>query len=307
MVSAKNPRSLDSLLVLVPELIHHLGEDGYFLRILRWLEQCIEVRHISIVAFDGQLTPRVVAAESIGRSQIAKSASKIYSDTLLHRYDPNLGAIRRQNLNQSAPQSESATANSHRGGDDDGNISTHHDERPLLLRVKASEIKDIEYQSKIYRRFGLVDRFSILSHTNHTWRAINLFRDRRAGEFDAHEADLMEYLKDIVSALIAKHLDMVQPATPSAPQRPSVELFEKLVSSLDSRLTNRQIQVCARALFGMSNVAVGLDLGIRVPTVATLRKRAYATLKISGLNELFSLCLTLTAQGALEDLRRPQP
>jgi DNA-binding CsgD family transcriptional regulator len=55
--------------------------------------------------------------------------------------------------------------------------------------------------------------------------------------------------------------------------------------------------VCARALLGMTNVAIGLDLGVRAPTVATLRQRAYATLGISGLNELFGLCLAQAASG----------
>jgi DNA-binding CsgD family transcriptional regulator len=55
------------------------------------------------------------------------------------------------------------------------------------------------------------------------------------------------------------------------------------------------VQVCARALLGMTNAAIGLDLGVRAPTVATLRQRAYATLGICGLNELFGLCLAQAA------------
>jgi DNA-binding CsgD family transcriptional regulator len=102
----------------------------------------------------------------------------------------------------------------------------------------------------------------------------------------------------VIAALVVKHFAIAPPVSGQAGRRPSVEVFEALVSRLDARLTTRQIQVCARALMGMTNVAVGLSLGIRVPTVATLRKRAYATLRISSLNELFALCLAQTAQGS---------
>jgi len=73
--------------------------------------------------------------------------------------------------------------------------------------------------------------------------------------------------------------------------RPSIDSLEALLRKLDPRLTRRQVQVCARALLGMTCVAVGLDLGVRVSTVVTLRRRAYSILHISSLNELFALCL----------------
>jgi len=41
----------------------------------------------------------------------------------------------------------------------------------------------------------------------------------------------------------------------------------------------------------MTGEGIGLDIGVQPATVATLRKRAYAKLNISTLNELFALCL----------------
>ena len=50
-----------------------------------------------------------------------------------------------------------------------------------------------------------------------------------------------------------------------------------------------------RCLEVPSQRTAGTGMGVRAPTVATLRQRAYATLGISGLNELFGLCLAQAA------------
>jgi DNA-binding CsgD family transcriptional regulator len=280
MVRPAHPSVAAFVVAEFPSLLQSLGAPEFLLKLLQALERLVSVRHLAIVTFDDRLIPHVVATESIGRSQIAKSAGKIYEESL-YRHDPNIRLIRSQPAMAPA------------------------DEAPLLLRVKASEIDDREYRSKIYRRFGLVDRFSILDHSNRLtgdrWQAINLFRDRRAGEFTRREVMLVESLARLIATVVAKHFALLPGLAEPAPLRPSVELFERRVTALDSRLTARQIQVCARALMGMTNAAVGLDLGIRVPTVATLRKRAYATLGISSLNELFALCLVKTT------LTQPSP
>ena len=75
-------------------------------------------------------------------------------------------------------------------------------------------------------------------------------------------------------------------------RRPSKEQLERLVAGLSDSLTDREIQVCARAILGMTGEGIGLELGIKLPTVATLKKRAYAKLNISSSNELFALCLS---------------
>jgi DNA-binding CsgD family transcriptional regulator len=56
--------------------------------------------------------------------------------------------------------------------------------------------------------------------------------------------------------------------------------------------------VCARALAGLTVAAIASDLGVKSPTIATLRQRAYAKLGISSLSQLFALCI--------EQLARPR-
>lgn len=248
-------------------LIQLLGSPEFPRQLLVELQALVDARHLSIIAFDDQLVAHLAAAESLGRAAAAKAAGKIYMRSLFHRYDPNVKVM----------QSD-----------------TESDE-PLLLRVRAREITDDVYRTEIFERFKLVDRLSVLDHGSGHWHAINFYRESRSGEFNAADIATFRNAAGVIAALVAKHFAMAPLLTERTAPKPSVEMFEALVGGLDERLTTRQIQVCARALMGMTNVAVGLSLGIQVPTVATLRKRAYATLKISSLNELFALCLAQTS------------
>jgi DNA-binding CsgD family transcriptional regulator len=74
--------------------------------------------------------------------------------------------------------------------------------------------------------------------------------------------------------------------------RPSNVQLEQMVAGLDGGLSPREVQVCARALRGMTREGIGLDLGVKTSTVNTLSQRAYRKLNISSLNELFALCLS---------------
>lgn len=252
-------------------LIQALGSPDFPKLLLHTMQSLFDVRHLVIIAFDDQLVAHVSVAESIGKTAVAKAAARIYQRSLFHRIDPNVRVM----------QSDA---------DNEG-------DQPMLLRVRVREIVDDEYRMHIFEQFNLVDRLSILDHGSGHWQAINFYREKHSGEFDADDIAAFSTVAGVIAALVTKHFALASPASERAAGKPSVEMFERLVGGLDERLTTRQVQVCARALMGMTNVAVGLSLGIQVPTVATLRKRAYATLKISSLNELFALCLAHTGSG----------
>jgi DNA-binding CsgD family transcriptional regulator len=246
-------------------LIQTLGTPAFTEALALAAESLVQVRHVALIAFDDKLIPHVVASESLGRPATAKAAGKVYERSFFYRHDPNVRAL-----------------------------TTADSDHPLLLRQRAREIEDAEYRRNIYERFGLIDRLSILHHAAGRWLAVNFYRERGGGEFTAVDLASIHEAAALLTTLVAKHFTLLPPAPWRAERRPSVTVLESLVRTLDTRLTTRQVQVCARALLGMTNVAVGLDLGIQVPTVATLRKRAYSVLGISSLNELFALCLAQT-------------
>jgi DNA-binding CsgD family transcriptional regulator len=246
---------MKSILATLPQLVRALGAPGFERALLGALHTSVGAAHLSIIAFDRRLLPQLIAAESCGGAALARSAGRTYFGSLFYRHDPNRGAL--------------AVRPGGAGG-----------EAPLLLRLAARDIADRAWRQQIYERFGLEERLSLLGFAGAHWLALNLYRGKADGEAGA-----------LLLELVARHYALRPPAAWRRSARPPVTLLEELLGRIDARLTRRQVQVCARALLGMTNVAIGLDLGVRAPTVATLRQRAYATLNISGLNELFGLCL----------------
>ena len=83
-----------------------------------------------------------------------------------------------------------------------------------------------------------------------------------------------------------------------APKRPidhseCVSIFQRRLYLLEVGLTERERKVCALALAGVSIEGSAYELGIKKSSIITYRKRAYARLGISSLNELF-LILTFS-------------
>jgi DNA-binding CsgD family transcriptional regulator len=230
------------------------------------LRDLLSIDHLSIVRIDKRL-PHVVLAESVGPEPLAKHAAKIYESSRFRRSDPNVALL---------------------------NEMTTDMYEPVLFLIKADEIEDGEYRSKIYSRFHLVERLSIIHYLSDSWYALNLYRTEAVGGFTDSEIDIATAKAGLMTTLVAKHLALGRLERPSCGKvsLPSISLYEYLVGQLDGDLTARQIEVCARALMGMTNRAIAIDLGIEIPTVATLRKRAYRRLNISSLSELFALCLS---------------
>ena len=71
--------------------------------------------------------------------------------------------------------------------------------------------------------------------------------------------------------------------------RISLEALKHRVESIERGLSERELEVCARALYGQSIEGTALELGIGRTSVATYRRRAYVKLGISCHNELFAL------------------
>ena len=80
-----------------------------------------------------------------------------------------------------------------------------------------------------------------------------------------------------------------QPAPAPLPTAPSTlaDLRMRLLRT-QADLTERELDVCARLLQGMTQEGIAADLGLGVPTVKTYRNRAFARLGIHFRNELFA-------------------
>jgi len=129
-----------------------------------------------------------------------------------------------------------------------------------------------------------------------TWFIANIYREKKSGSFTEAELEALEHASDTLCAAVERHVSLVSPTALEPGSNPPVEWLEKLVFDLGHGLTPREIQVCARALSGMTRAGIALDLGVKPTTVVTLVQRAYARIDISTLNELFGLCLGSLSQ-----------
>lgn len=246
------------------DLVASVGEARFASRAFTFVCSRVAVDHLSLFAFDTALVPRLAGAASRGRGKTAMRAGRVYERALLHRFDPSSERVR--------------------SGGADTDV--------MLFRLAASDIREAAYRSGIYRRFGIIERVSMIRCVLGRWLLVNVYRDRASGKFDGADMLHLTEMAPLLVACAGKHL-MLRESMPAAQgSRASAASFEALLQSLDTRLSVRERQVCAHALAGVTVPGIALVLGVRESTVATLRRRAYAKLGISNLNSLFAMCLT---------------
>jgi DNA-binding CsgD family transcriptional regulator len=257
--------SLEHTVSRLHTLVEHCGRAEFPSVLMQFLAQSLDVDHLSLFFFDEQLIPHLVAAESTGPVNLAKRAGKQYESRGAYRYDPNTLQVR---------------------------TLTSQDEQPALTRLRVEDINCREYREDIFERHLLQDRISLIDHFAGRWFVINLYRSTDSGDFSPEHIKQLELLAKLLSSLLEKNYTLLPPEQLSSTTRPTAARMEAVIARLNVPLSNREREVCARALLGMTNTGIGLELGIQAATVATLRKRAYAKFGISSLNELFALCLS---------------
>ncbi|MEZ5704978.1 MAG: LuxR C-terminal-related transcriptional regulator [Burkholderiaceae bacterium] len=246
------------------ELLDALGTPQLAAALLSTLSLVLRCDHLSAFVFDAGLNPHQVMAESLGGAPLAEQAGAMARSWGLHRQDPNTLTVSAAE----APHGEVITT-----------------------RRRAADMAAGEPALALYQRFDLADRLSLLAGTHTRWFVLNVYRGRAVGEFDDAALAAWQRHARSLSALLRRHFEWQPPPVWQARAQPDNATLEHRLADLPGRLSAREQQVCARALRGMSNPGIAIDLGVQVSTVSTLRRRAFAKLGISTLSELFLLCL----------------
>jgi len=250
-----------------------LGQEDFAEQLSAGLNELCHVDHVGLFAFDQNFVPNFVSGFSATRTGVTDQANAQYQAGKFFRSDPNLPMLRSQGVDGA------------------------EEEEVLLTRQRAEDIADDKYRSEIYERFDLAERVSLLARREGRWFAANVYRDTPVGSFPDSEIEALRARAGLISALVFKHFEIAPPAVWSEGALPSVSRLEARIGQLEpasgAKLSEREIQVCARAVVGYSGEGIALDLGVKQSTVATLRKRAYAKLNISTVHELFMMCLSL--------------
>ena len=172
-----------------------------------------------------------------------------------------------------------------------------------LCHVSASEV-DGEHRARVYGAHGVAERVSVVEYeSTGSVFAVNFYRHQHHKPFQDRQISDFEDMAPVLLALTRKHIALaqrpgvLQPAL-QPPAQVTVPALSHSLPALRERLlrahaglTERELDVCARLLQGMTQEGIARDLGLSLPTVKTYRNRAFSRLGIHFRNELFALAL----------------
>jgi len=254
------------------QLVMSIGDASFARRAVDFVNTAVVADHISLFMLDHEFVPHCLDAASLNDPQIALLAGRLYERSLFYRHDPNTQRI------SSGPAQD-----------------------VMIFRQRAADILDADYRDRVYRRFNLLERISLIHAVNGRWFVFNVYRDVRSGACQPRELHWLSDKAALLVACTAKHAALVNVGLNKDPTGHSNAYLEKLLSSIESRLTHRERQVCSLALKGRTVEEIAAALEVQPSTVATLRRRAYSKLGITKLNGLFALCIAKISRQSEQD------
>ena len=155
----------------------------------------------------------------------------------------------------------------------------------LLCHIAAGDVP-AEHRQRVYEAHGVAERVSVVRQQGSgAVFAVNFYRHLHQRPFSDGQICAFEDLAPALLALVQKHVAL---AAPALPQEPLLQWRSRL-ALLEPGLTQRELDVCARLLRGMTQEGIAADLGLGLPTVKTYRNRAFARLGIHFRAQLFAL------------------
>ena len=258
--------------VALARCIRAVGTTTFYRELLGVAEAVGGFEHLSVFAFSPALEPRMEVLEGLDDGAITLQSARSYLGFGYHGSDPA-----RFRLHALGPDLQ----------------------RPAMFVLKADEIADAAYRRDIYDRFGLDGRVSMIGQAGGQWRSINFYKHVGRGGITPEDVRALARRSDFLFAAEIRHLELRRErADPVRPSTPSPEILRTLLAAVAPALSAREAEACVQALRGMTGEGTALEMGISEATVATLRRRAYAKLGISNVNELFALCLSEAARGS---------
>jgi DNA-binding CsgD family transcriptional regulator len=178
----------------------------------------------------------------------------------------------------------------------DASLSQSMEESPsrLLAHVTSQELTAPGHREKVYEQFGMTERVSVIEPTSSGGvLALNMYRYADQPSFSETDLALIELLAEPLFAIVKKHVEFKSKSDPRADSsfQQSIDDFRFVLAKNHSEFSERELDVCARLLNGMSYDGIAADLNLSLSTVKTYRNRAFSRLNISFKSELFRIFL----------------
>jgi DNA-binding CsgD family transcriptional regulator len=153
----------------------------------------------------------------------------------------------------------------------------------VLQRIRPHDISSTAFRQQIFEAGGIVERISIVQKGQHAWRGMSVARHESQGCFSDDELGNLLGLAFLALPMMSRKKGLRRHGALSVAE------LEARFAQYCARLTERERQVCARAVAGMTVDETARELGVARTSVLTYRQRAYLRLDVCSPLELSAL------------------
>lgn len=157
---------------------------------------------------------------------------------------------------------------------------------PVIVHKLAQDFTDLEYRELLIKRCGINEKISLYRQSDIAGYCLNLYRLSSSSPYDNDSLQRLSEVGRIIDSIVQKHTQLVSNTSKLFTLN---NVVDRLKESCSLQLTAREIDVCARIIFGHTSESIGLNLNISINTVLTHRKHAYEKLGIGTQNQLFAI------------------
>lgn len=245
-------------------LVSSIGSDdanAFAAEVLKLLGDAAGISQCTVFAYEFDNRPRTVSVADHRGGRFLRDVADVYAKTF-YALDGNQTII-------SAPQNEKPGST------------------VLLHQQSIEDIAHEGYRAACYHQPDVSGRVSLLLQpAQDIWLSVNLYRDRRRGNFQPSEIALIEAFSPLIAQTARHHYALCGPIQSGIPQ-----LMLARIRRMCPELSKRETDVLCGVLEGRTAQEIGDVMGVKPSSVVTYQKRAYRRLGISSQRELFALCL----------------
>jgi DNA-binding CsgD family transcriptional regulator len=241
-----------SLFKALPSVVTSIGYPEFSTKLFEALRAVAETEYITVFISGREARARLLVAENLGNPGDCRKSATLYLERYWN-FDPANTAIDR----------------------DRSNLGIWY------LHIKANDLPSTEHRGACYHALGLAERFSLIQSRGEETMRVNLYYHSRADGAKTCFEQVTEYAP-LLMAAIWRHYDCVA----SFDRSDVHDTFRNRLERAAPSLSRREREVCTFIAAGLTSEGIAIELGVRMNTVLTYRKRAYARLGISSQNEL---------------------
>lgn len=234
-------------------LVDGIGRSSFAADLLETVGKYARAEHCVVYRYQKD-DVNVIAVASAGGAQTAMRNSARYRSSLVFKRDVEL-----RELKQSLSGYQASVSCS-----------------------RADEVPDPEFRHDFFLSQRVAARALLIGERNGELFGISLLRNQESGIFQEEESRAIRATADVLVSFVAKHDDFLRREVAVNSAFSSVPVLERILGSLPHALTERERQVCARIVAGLTIKEIARDLKISPDSAVTYRRRAYLRLGVAN-------------------------